>query len=132
MPASTGAEKAVDHLVHLDHGYTPKKRFRSVPIFNPVTSPMEYRPWAVRTKKGPRGESPRPDAGLPDEASAGHDGFTCRFVVLGHLFPVDNVPESAHIVRATVLVFEVIGVLPHVEPEQRRVPVHERAVLIRR
>src|SRR5260221_11267836 len=48
------------------------------------------------------------------------------------LVPADDVPEGRDVVGATVLVVEVIGVLPHVEADERHVTVHDRAVLIRR
>src|SRR5690606_4389745 len=51
-------------------------------------------------------------------------------VVLGYGVPVDDVPEGLDVVGAAVLVLEVVGMLPHVEPEDRRVTVHQRAVLV--
>jgi hypothetical protein len=32
-----------------------------------------------------------------------------------HILPVDDLPEVAHVVRAHVLVVQVVGVLPHVD-----------------
>lgn len=37
--------------------------------------------------------------------------------VFGNLVPVDNVPKVAHVLGSAVLVFEVIGMLPHVKSE---------------
>ncbi|ENH91544.1 phosphomannomutase [Pseudomonas aeruginosa VRFPA02] len=44
--------------------------------------------------------------------------------------PVDHVVESADVFRAAVLVLQVIGVLPYVQAEDRRIAVHQRAVLV--
>ncbi len=38
---------------------------------------------------------------------------------LRDVFPVHDVPERLHVVGAHVLVVEVVGVLPHVELQQR-------------
>src|SRR5437762_9786189 len=46
--------------------------------------------------------------------------------------PVDDVPPRVDVVRAAVLVFQVVGVLPDVEAEDRLLPVHHRVVLVRR
>src|SRR6185312_11965580 len=48
------------------------------------------------------------------------------------LLPVHDVPPGRQIVRSAVLVLEVVGVLPDVNPEQRRVAVRDRRVLVRR
>src|SRR5574341_1423315 len=50
---------------------------------------------------------------------------------LVHLVPVDRVPPGVQVVRALVLVLEVVGVLPHVDPEDRLVAFHPGAVLVR-
>src|SRR5436190_4968494 len=51
-------------------------------------------------------------------------------VILRHRVPVHNVPPRFEIIGAAVLIFQVIGVLPHIDAEDGRVPVHQRAVLI--
>src|SRR5207248_5151413 len=45
-------------------------------------------------------------------------------------FPVQGVEPRGHVVGAPVLVLEVVSVLPHVDAQQRRQLVHERAVLV--
>src|SRR5204863_1028091 len=47
------------------------------------------------------------------------------------LVPVDDVPPGSDVVGTTVLVLQVVGVLPHVEAENRLLPFHQRAVLVR-
>src|SRR5207253_4739296 len=49
----------------------------------------------------------------------------------GDLVPVDDVPPGGEVVGPPVLVLEVVGVLPHVDPEERRLAVHQRRVLVR-
>src|SRR5690349_20331712 len=56
--------------------------------------------------------TPRPDR------SFGLGLLGCR-VQLGDLAPVDDVPERVEVVRALVLVLEVVRVLPHVGAQQR-------------
>src|SRR5437016_5275751 len=49
--------------------------------------------------------------------------------------PVHDVPPRLDVVRPAVLIVQIIGVLPDVEPEQnglRRLAVHQRIVLVRR
>src|SRR5512132_2826277 len=46
------------------------------------------------------------------------------------LVPGDDVPPGRQIVRTTVLVAEVVGVLPDVDAEKRRVSLGERRVLV--
>ena len=46
--------------------------------------------------------------------------------------PVDHVEEGRNILRPAVLVGQVIGVLPDVDPEDRGFALAERAVLVRR
>src|SRR5579864_4401403 len=48
------------------------------------------------------------------------------------LGPVDDVPPGLEVCGTLVLILEVIGVLPHVDAEQRLVALHVRRVLIRR
>src|SRR6478672_3357781 len=51
---------------------------------------------------------------------------------LRDLVPVDHVPPRLEVVRALVLVLEVVGVLPHVDPDQRRLSRGDRRVLVGR
>src|SRR6266568_884722 len=51
-------------------------------------------------------------------------------VALGDGLPVDGVEPGRDVVRALVLVLEVIGVLPHVHAEDRGHSLHVRAVLV--
>src|SRR5262249_60758035 len=44
--------------------------------------------------------------------------------------PVDDAPPRLEVVRATVLVLEVVRVLPDVDAEQRDVALHDRRVLV--
>src|SRR4029079_9990914 len=50
-------------------------------------------------------------------------------VPLGDLVPVDHVPPRLQVVRALVLVLEVVGVLPDVDAEQRGLARADRRVL---
>nr|GFD52383.1 hypothetical protein [Tanacetum cinerariifolium] len=43
---------------------------------------------------------------------------------------VHDVIERSDVFRATVLVAQIVGVLPDVQTEDRRVAVHQRAVLV--
>src|SRR5215203_1463408 len=47
------------------------------------------------------------------------------------LIPVDHVPPRLYVLRPPVLVLEVVGVLPHVQPYHRRLAFHQRGVLVR-
>src|SRR4051794_30590142 len=51
---------------------------------------------------------------------------------LGHLGPVHGVPPRLEVVRALVLVLEVVGVLPDVVAQDRRLALADRVVLVRR
>src|SRR5829696_5258769 len=55
----------------------------------------------------------------------------CGGVALADFLPVDDVPPRLEVVRPAVLVFEIIGVLPHVVAEERALAVHQRRVLVR-
>src|SRR6266487_4776111 len=58
-------------------------------------------------------------------------GSSMRLLVaLGDGLPVDCVEPGRDIVRALVLVLEVVGVLPHVHAEDRGHSLHVRAVLV--
>src|SRR5690606_5796665 len=52
---------------------------------------------------------------------------------LGVLFvdrvPVDHVPPVGDVLGTAVLILEVVGVLPHVQAQDGRLAVHQRAVL---
>src|SRR5205807_1447441 len=47
-----------------------------------------------------------------------------------HFVPVHYVPPRVDVIRAAVLVLEVVRVLPHVEAHYRGLALHQRAVLI--
>src|SRR3954465_5056775 len=51
---------------------------------------------------------------------------------LGHLRPVHGVPPRLQVVRALVLVLEVVRVLPDVVAQDRRLAVADGSVLVRR
>src|SRR5688572_8972800 len=68
----------------------------------------------------PRPPDPRP-LGLPKP--------------LRHLSPIDHVPPRRDVVRTAVLVFQVVGVLPHVEAKKHvawAFALHEGIVLVGR
>src|SRR5947209_17205655 len=52
-------------------------------------------------------------------------------VALGHLVPRDDVPPRLQVLGPTVLVRQVIGVLPDVVAEDRGLAGRDRAVLVR-
>src|SRR5207248_6185922 len=52
-------------------------------------------------------------------------------VAVGDGLPVQGVEPGRDVVRALVLVLEVVGVLPHVDAEDRGHAFHVRAVLVR-
>src|SRR5690242_14551805 len=47
-------------------------------------------------------------------------GLRNRLEALGDLVPVNGVPPCLEVVGALVLVLQVVGVLPHVDAQQRR------------
>src|SRR5690242_122444 len=51
---------------------------------------------------------------------------------LRYFRPVDHVPPRRDVIGTPVLVFEVVGVLPYVEPQDRDLPVHQGTVLVGR
>src|SRR5690606_1785433 len=63
-------------------------------------------------------------------ASAGDGGLVAAL----DLVPVDHVVERGDVVRAAVLVLQVVGMLPHVQAQDRGVAradaLHERVVLV--
>ena len=46
-----------------------------------------------------------------------------------HFLPAHNLPPLTHVVWPQVLVFEVVGVLPHVQDQQRVEPLGQGRVL---
>src|SRR5262249_25061812 len=44
--------------------------------------------------------------------------------------PIHHVPPSLEVIGTTVLVFEIVGMLPHVDAKDRRVAIHQRTILI--
>src|SRR5258705_7047001 len=50
--------------------------------------------------------------------------------LLGFL-PVHHVPPGVEVIRAAVLILEVIGVLPHIHADHRKLSFHHRRILIR-
>ena len=56
-------------------------------------------------------------------------------VLLSGVIPVDHVPERFHVFRPTILVFEIVGVFPDVDADDRNffvVRFRDRTVLIGR
>src|SRR5688572_29123004 len=49
-----------------------------------------------------------------------------------HFRPVHHVPPRPKIIGPAVLVFQVVGVLPHIDAEDRLLAFHQRVVLVRR
>src|ERR1700761_9663940 len=70
--------------------------------------------------------TPRPD-GSCGQGGSGHGGETLRDLV-----PVHGVPPGLQVLRALVLVLQVVGVLPHVDAQQRRLALGDRVVLVGR
>ena len=53
------------------------------------------------------------------------------FQLLIDFLPVDYVPPGGDVVRPAILIFQIIGVLPNVQPKDRFLSFHDGAVLIR-
>ena len=56
-------------------------------------------------------------------------------VTVGYIIPVDNVPEGFDVYRATILVFQIIGLLPQVDAQKGNLCLRcigKWAVLVRR
>src|SRR4029453_9163938 len=51
-------------------------------------------------------------------------------VILRDGVPVYHVPPGFDVVRPAVLILKIIGVLPNIDTKDRRVAVHQRAVLV--
>ena len=69
----------------------------------------------------------------PSLPAGGEPGPVSRLAREGvrHVVPVDDVPEGVEVGGALVLVLQVVGVLPDVDAEQRRLAVGDRRVLVR-
>src|SRR5215217_5227100 len=59
-------------------------------------------------------------------------GVPCGLVTPFGLVPVYDLPPGSDVLGAPVLVLQVVGVLPHVQPYHRRLAFHEGCVLVRR
>src|SRR6187549_2267663 len=70
---------------------------------------------------------------LKENKGGGASAAPCQLppVALGHVVPVDDVPEGVDVFGALVLVLEVVGVLPDVAAQQRGLAVGDRRVLVR-
>ena len=58
-----------------------------------------------------------------------------RSTVLGNLVPVNDIPPGANVFRSTILVFQVIGMLPYIQTKDWKFDfvtntLHERIVLV--
>src|SRR5438046_6538281 len=53
-----------------------------------------------------------------------------RSIVLRHCVPVHHVPPGFDVVGPAVLIRKIVGMLPNIDAENRRVAVHQRTVLI--
>src|SRR5262245_23544141 len=51
-------------------------------------------------------------------------------IALGNLIPIDDIPPGAEVLRAAVLILEVVGMLPYIVAQNREVAICERAVLV--
>src|SRR6266853_3494302 len=51
-------------------------------------------------------------------------------VIVRDRVPIHHVPPSLEVIGTTVLVFEIVGVLPHVDAQDRRVAIHQRTILV--
>src|SRR5437899_259180 len=75
---------------------------------------------------------PRSAITIKNGIRAAKGGFSAlRSVIFRHSVPIDYVPPSLDVIGPAVLVIEIVSVLPNIETEDRRVPVHQRAVLVR-
>ena len=55
--------------------------------------------------------------------------------ILRNFVPVHNVPPVAYILRSTVLVFQIVGVLPNIQTKDWKLDfvcdaLHERVILV--
>src|SRR5262245_49493889 len=53
-----------------------------------------------------------------------------RTEILRHKIPVDQIPPRGDVGRSSILVIQIIGVLPDITGEQRRLAVTERAASV--
>src|SRR5206468_1095967 len=51
-------------------------------------------------------------------------------VIFRDRVPIHHVPPSLEVIGTTVLVLEIVGMLPHVDAEDRRVAIHQRTILV--
>src|SRR5690606_26875369 len=56
--------------------------------------------------------------------------FYCCFVTFANFIPIDNIPECCDIIRAFVLVVQVVSMLPNVKAKDRCFTFHNWAVLV--
>src|SRR5436853_4798144 len=49
---------------------------------------------------------------------------------LVHRVPIHDVPPRGEVVGTAILIFEVVGVFPHVDAEEGLLPFHERTILV--
>src|SRR6266566_2068755 len=66
--------------------------------------------------------SSRDNVSLPGSSSLG--------IASGNLVPVDNIPPGIEVLRTAVLIFEVIGMLPHVVTQDRIETVRQGVILV--
>ena len=83
-----------------------------------------------RLHEAQRGRSLPLNAAVGTQAAQRRDETTRPTSSARHGVPVDDVPPRVDVVRALVLVLEVVGVLPDVDAEQRRLAAGERRVLV--
>src|SRR5579871_3854189 len=57
--------------------------------------------------------------------------LTLRIEPVFDFFPVHYIPPGRHVIRPAILVLQVVCVLPDIQAHHRRLPFHQRAVLIR-
>src|SRR5438034_7798747 len=78
---------------------------------------------AARWPAGPEPITMRSNVCMPRLHASGVEPFF-------HFLPVDHIPPRGHVIRAAVLVFQVIGMLPNVAAHYRELALHNRAVLV--
>jgi hypothetical protein len=80
--------------------------------------------------------SPRARRGMraPPQSQAGalasRPSAQTLFVTVRHPVPVDHVEKRRHVVRAAILIFQIIGMLPNINAEQDLLPLADRRILI--
>src|SRR5262245_7399182 len=65
----------------------------------------------------------------PNNTAAGR-GLAARAQALGGISPIHDVPERRNVFRTSVLILEVIGVLPDVQAQNGAQPFDDGAVLV--